>query len=217
MSYKPKKGTVFIDFDGTIIDNIQRQYMVYQNVAAGLGLTKTLKKSDYWQCRRSGVSFAMLFNIKHAIADIALVQKKYKQLIEKRDYLNKDKLISRAIKELQKLSKDYNLVLVSLRSRRNNFYWQLRELGIGKIFSDIKVGSAEGGAVKTKVGLIKKSRFYGVGNRYLIGDTEVDIQAGQKAGCDVITVYSGIRSSEYLRKYSPAKMVSDISKIDLAK
>ncbi len=210
-----KQSTIFIDFDGTLIDNQKRQFSVYEQVASSLKLKKRLKAKSYWQIRRQGVSFADLFKNEHLIDDSPRINKKYMQLVENRQLLKADRIIKNVRRTLKAFSGKHNLVLVSLRAKKNNFRLQLKNLGLRDFFDEINVSGSGRNPIKTKERLIKQSLFYKQKNRYLIGDTEVDILVGKKTRCTVIAVCSGIRSAEFLSKYGPEYLIKDISKAEL--
>jgi hypothetical protein len=78
------KGTIFVDFDGTLVDTAARQFAVYRDIAARLKVRGKLKKDGYWRQRRSGLSFVKVFQKNHAQADRVVIEKAYKQNIRKK-------------------------------------------------------------------------------------------------------------------------------------
>src|SRR3990172_4945100 len=77
------------------------------------------------------------------------------------------------------------------------------------VLSDIDGGFD---AKKTKQKLIENSPFNSE-IKYIVGDTEVDIESGRAAGCITIAVCFGMRQREYLDGFSPDHIIDSISEL----
>lgn len=207
----PKKNTLFIDFDGTLIDISQRYYVVYKYIVDKYIGGKVLSKKRYWDKRRTGMTFAKLLQQTYNISNVDSLAKRYLSLIENRKFLRLDRKFIGIRRLLRQIRGAYYIVLVSLRQSYKNLNWQLRKMGLVDLFDDIlSVPGGDSGA-EAKTELIRHSIYSKVKKKFVAGDTEVDIEAGCKAGCYTIAVCSGIRSRRYLTNLSPEYIISDIS------
>lgn len=205
-----RPNTIFIDLDGTIIDISDRHYEVYKSVAGQFITKNMLSKNEYWKKRCSGMSFVKVVQEAHGISNAASLERRYLSLIEQPRFLNLDHKFEGAGDIIEKLKNNCNIVLVTLRHNRRNLYWQLRQLNLDKIFDEILSGCNTGSDAKViKERLIKNSLFK-FATKYMVGDTEVDIQSGRAAGCITIAVCSGIRKCGYLKKSFPDYLINNI-------
>jgi len=83
--------TLFIDFDGTLVDVSQKYYAVYKKIAQKNNIKELLPKDVYWNKRRDGLSFVKLLQEVHRIDDTEDLQKEFISFIEEPEYLSLDK------------------------------------------------------------------------------------------------------------------------------
>lgn len=119
--------------------------------------------------------------------------------IEKKVYLQYDRVFPGIRSVLLDLNKRYDLILVTLRNNMENLHWELSKLKLKIYFKSIISGS---GSKKNLVEnyLIKHQN---IEKCLIVGDTEEDILTGVKLHIPTISVTYGIRSEEFLKKYNP--------------
>ena len=200
---------LIIDLDGTLIDDSNRHWSIFKDLAK-----IEIEEKRYWDYRRSGLSNRELF--KHLTGVDRFRIQEFKTLVEKRDYLKLDKLII-THQKLSQLSKFFELILCSVRSQEENFYWQLERLGIGHFFSTfVIIPHSE---------LIRNRNYYKapallerfsfMSGDFIIGDTEVDIYTGKQLGIKTVAVLSGIRTRILLQTFNPDFIIDNINSFEL--
>ena len=209
---KQEFGVIFLDLDGTLIDVSKRYYAIYKNIVDECNVNEILSKDEYWKLRRSGVSFVQLLNRVHNFTQTDQALAKYLYLIEKSNYLDLDYVLNGVEDTIVSLKQSNHVVLVTLRKNQNNLDRQLTRFGLLSMFDEILSAPGEKTSTASKRMLIENSLFFNIGEKYIVGDTEVDIVSGREAGCITIAVVSsGIRGREVLSGYKPDYMVDDVS------
>lgn len=207
---KVKPKTIFLDFDGTVIDVSARHYEVYRAVIKKYTSKNILSKNRYWEKRCSGMSFVKVIQETHKLSDDSYSERRYIELIEMPRFLNLDRKFKGVKSVLKRLKAHGNVVLVTLRHNRKNLNRQLKQVGLDRAFDQVLSDTGGGfGAKETKQKLIENSPFKSE-IKYIVGDTEVDIESGRAAGCITIAVCSGMRQREYLNSFSPDHIIDSI-------
>ena len=207
--------TLFIDFDGTLVDVSKRNYAVYIEIAKKNNVNQLLADNEYWDKRRDGLSFARLFQLVHGIDGGRHIQDEFISLIEQPKYLQLDKVFNEVTETLAELKDKYRLVLVSLRRNKFNLVNQLKSLTLDQLFDEILSVAGEPSGIEAKCNLIKSSKFFNSETKYMIGDTEVDIKTAYEIGGVAVSVLSGLRNLEYLSKLSPKYTIKEFSELPI--
>ena len=204
------KNNIFFDFDDTIISTKSRQYKVFQLLFKQLQITNNFSEEEFWNLKRSGQSsLDLLSTIDNNKKK--LFKKEWLKLIEEKKYLKYDKLIPNLKKILKNLSKNNNIYLLSCRQKRKNLIWELNQLTLKNYFKDIIISSPidrEKGKINQIKKIINKKN-----KNYLIGDTEVDILAARSFDFPCLSVTWGIRSADFLEKFSPDYLINQPDEI----
>lgn len=204
--------TVFIDFDGTIINVDCRQYKIYEDVLNLKSVKGRLSKSKYLSLRRDGLSFSKLLEVQHGIGDPHIIEKLYIEMAETPTYLKYDYLLPNVKTILEEISVKYNLVLVSLRRKELNFTNQLVALGIEEYFDQVLC--VKGSSWTAKSSAIVGSDFFFPEHSYLVGDTEVDVLCAREAKIMSVAIDTGLRSSIFLEKYCPNYLIHNLNELN---
>lgn len=179
----------YIDFDGTIVSNKKRLFHFFQDYIP-IEYKNVLTLNEFWNLKKLGVNEIDWLN-QHFSTNIDynkfLVRKKSE--IESIHYLMMDSLFPFAKEALFRLSKIFNLIIVSRRSHPENLIEEIHWLKIDKFFFDIGV-VAHGGMSKSQY---IKNNYFVSSHDIIIGDTEDDIQSGINLGINTFFVLSGIR------------------------
>lgn len=207
------KKKCFIDFDGTIVCNKRRLYKFFLNNIEKK-YEEVFTEDEFWTLKRLGVNEIDWINSKfcESISKKNWNDKKIK-LIETEEYLKYDRLFSYSKQALEKLSEDYQLILISRRSNASGLLSQLEELEIKNLLDEILIVPHDN---QTKAEFILRNNIK-VGNEDIfIGDTEDDIDSGIALGVKVFFVKSGIRSNWIIKvnnKYKNVIIVKTINEV----
>lgn len=204
---------IFFDLDGPILDIKLRYYELYRKFILMSDGT-SLDIDTYWDLKKEGVSLGEILK-KGGVSD--RLEGRYRVFLtenrEKDEYLELDRLHKNVSNVLEKLSKENDLYLVTLRRNKENLHRQLSNLGIMKYFKEIiseKRYIDEGWRIK--INLIKDKNL-DLSNGYFIGDTETDVLTGRNLGLKTIAISTGIRSKERLINLNPDYLIDDIKEI----
>ncbi|MBC8182570.1 HAD family hydrolase [candidate division KSB1 bacterium] len=196
---------IFWDLDGPILDVSEKYYSVYKDILLEKNAT-TLTKDVFWKLKRSRVSIEEILTRSNSQSLVELYKKLWFDRIETLKYLEKDSLQPGVIDVLKQCKQKNNLVMVTLRQRREKLLTQLKQLNLTQYFDDIlDSGDDIKPRWKIKYNLIKDYLNDNDGKVHtIIGDTETDILAGNNLGFISIAVLCGIRNEELL-KAKPTK------------
>ena len=230
----PSRQVLFCDFDGPIVDVSERYYRTYR-----LGLStlqaghrerygealpiQLLSKKQFWCMKRNRVAdteIAIRSGVPESLVDALLQQ--VKRIVNHPHLLQWDTLqpgAETAIHQLKRMG--LRLVLVTLRHPRQvQAFLQAHDLSqcIDEIFGASDINAAHLNRAEQKVSLLERaiatqnSQGYQTYPTFMIGDTEADIIAGQRAGIATVALTSGIRSQEYLKRYQPTSIEPNLLK-----
>lgn len=230
----PSGQVVFCDFDGPIVDVSERYYRTYrlglstlqaihqENHAEALPI-QILSKNQFWWMKRNRVAdtdIAMRSGVPVALVEGFLQQ--VQRIVNHPHLLQWDTLqpgADRAICQLKRMG--IRLVLVTLRHPRQvQTFLQAHDLSqhIDEIFGASDLNAAHLNRSEQKVVLLERAiaaqhhQGYQTAPTFMIGDTEADIIAGQRAGIATVAVTNGIRSHDYLERYQPTSIESNLLK-----
>lgn len=186
----------FIDLDGTLVDSRHRVYKLFIDLSKG-----SISFDDYWTIKQAGktnhdvLSQLQIKNpeVLHSFKD------NWFKLIESKQYLFLDELITKSTVALEKLNQRGKLVLVTSRQSSENAKWQLHELGISGFFHDVVVTEHKKSKSLVLADWFKINHLEVTDSSFMIGDTEEDLKAGIENRLKTIGVFSGFRSEAFLR------------------
>jgi len=201
---------VFLDLDGPLVDVSARYFAVHARILAARGVDPGDSRA-WWDRKRRGLSNAALL----AEARIAVPGDDYARdwlaAIEGDDVLALDRPVPGAIPALAAIAAHHPVVLVTLRQRCEALGAQLDRLGITPYLAAVRCASPlEGPGGPTK------ARLIGDGGSVeravcIVGDTEVDVEAGRRVGLRTVAVASGIRDRAALAALLPDVLVDDLA------
>ncbi|NEZ55652.1 HAD family hydrolase [Leptolyngbyaceae cyanobacterium CCMR0081] len=225
----PAGQVLFCDFDGPIVDVSERYYRTYrlglstlqasyqESHGAALSL-QILSKKQFWWMKRNRVAdtdIAIRSGVPTELVDTLLQQ--VQRIVNHPHLLQWDTLQPGADKAIHYLNRErgLRLVLVTLRHPRQvQAFLQAHDLSqyVDEIFGASDINAAHLNRAEQKVALLEraiaaqKSQGYQTYPTCMIGDTEADIIAGQRAGIVTIALTNGIRSCEHLKRYQPTSI-----------
>jgi len=209
---KKSRITLYIDLDGTIIDTSDRHYNVYKDILNNSSQA-ILSKEGYWLLKRSGYSLRDILRETINKKKIDHFFNLWIEKIELYDNLKFDKIIDDASDNLDFLSNEYNLVLISGRLNRTNLIKQLKELDIEKYFKAILNAQSLENPDRVKCKLINENSLFSNKNAWIIGDTEADINAGKKCKINTVAVLSGLRNEKKIKQLKPDYIINNFSNV----
>lgn len=187
---------IFFDFDGTLSDMSERWWRLHVDCMRACGGTPVSKKKYLIQ-KRNAISERII--VQEYLPQEKQVEKyivKRKQNIEKNKYLAFDHLIPGAHVILKLWQTKGDLILLTRRGSKQNFFRQIKKYNIKKYFSRlVPTGGQEKETILKKE--YTKSQLKGA---YLITDSLEEVQMGEKLGMKVLAIGYGTRSPEYFQK-----------------
>jgi phosphoglycolate phosphatase-like HAD superfamily hydrolase len=183
---------ILFDLDGTLIDVSARHYSLYKSVIRDQGV-EALAPGDFWRHRRAGESTIDLLAATPG-ADVERFTAAWMEGIERPRWLALDEPYEGAVRIIEALGTEYELVLITLRRDRVALMDQLDALQLRSYFTRVICHGPE---------LVKgKHQLQGVAELppggYIVGDTEADIELAAKTGRRAICVSYGVRSGCFL-------------------
>ncbi|MBE9066723.1 HAD family hydrolase [Leptolyngbya cf. ectocarpi LEGE 11479] len=231
---EPSGQVLFCDFDGPIVDVSERYYRTYR-----LGLStlqanhqerhgeplplQLLSKNQFWWMKRNRVADTDIAIRSGVPADLVnTLLQQVQRIVNHPHLLQWDSLQPGAETAIHQLKHaGIRLVLVTLRHPRQvQAFLQAHDLSqcIDEIFGALDINAAHLNRAEQKVALLEraitaqKNQGYKTFPTCMIGDTEADIIAGQRAGIVTVAVTNGIRSHDYLKRYQPTSIASNLLK-----
>ncbi len=128
----------------------------------------------------------------------------------------KSKPITGAIKTLEMLSKKSKLSVITMRyAPKEVINAELEHFGLSKYFTHIVTALDTHKPKPSPEALIKAVSVMGVQMRdcMIVGDSVIDIKAGEAAGAKTAAVLSGLYSHEELLKENPNYILNDLTEL----
>jgi beta-phosphoglucomutase-like phosphatase (HAD superfamily) len=211
---------LFLDFDGTLIDDSARHYATYVDVLALPDLRGVpIPEKEYWGLRRENKP------IDDLLRRSRLFPTKFKQFcdafearLETPEMLSLDKLRPGTETALGKLYTKTPIVLVTQRRDGEELENQLAQLGLKKYFVTVIFGKPEvprrpnkdhrwqhkAGLVRTRYKILPTQSLY-------IGDTENDVKVARDLKFEVWLLEGGHRTKELQIKADPDRIEADLA------
>ena len=171
---------IFLDFDGTLVDLWPRYYAVF----CDLTKLNNVSLSEYRHTKQKLIKDSLVTEYFGQKLSSDYFEKK-RIMLEEKKYLSLDKLFFEK-EEIQCLLKK-NCIILSKRRNRNNFYWQLDNLGI----------KCNAYVVENKLEWIQAHASNE--NHIIIGDSVDDLKVGMLPNVTAWMVGYGVNVKEQFR------------------
>lgn len=205
------RPALFWDLDGPLLDVRARYHGVYALIAAELGIPP-LGPVEYWSAKRRRSPLEQLFP---GIEDEARLRSYYLERwlarIEAPEWLSRDVLVLGALECLDRLAASHRLYLVTLRRDPAALAEQLEQLRLRPYFAGVFSGWAPDEAARLKAGWIDQVASGPAS--WIIGDTEVDMEAARLSNIGAVGVSFGIREPDDLIRAGAAEIVDDLCRL----
>lgn len=211
---KPKG--IIRDFDGPVLDGVDRHYAVYREILEQHGFAP-LSRDHYWDLKRNLVNRRAILTMSGAAGLYDVFLQAWLNRIELREYLRLDRLQPGIIEVLRNWrSHRIPVVLATLRNSKANVDWQMQELQLEEYFQGVVVVDSlgQGGEESWKSKAAAVRHHLGpvpMESAVWVGDTEVDMQAAQALGARSCAVLCGLRTEAHLRTFTPDYVFSDVA------
>jgi len=201
---------VFIDLDGTLLDVSRRHYAVYRDLLREWGKVP-LPPERYWALKRANTRLGATLAESGAAGLIDAFRHTWLERIERRDYLDMDTIVGGGREMLVCLGADHRLILVTLRHSSESLAQQLDALSLRELFQAVLTAGHPNADYSVKARLIEPHQSSGAG--WLVGDTELDVEAARAVGLPCCAVTWGLRSRSLLEALRPDALVDDVEAI----
>jgi phosphoglycolate phosphatase-like HAD superfamily hydrolase len=200
-------ATLIFDLDGTLLDVRRRHYAVYSHVLRELG-QPPLPEAEYWRRRRDGEgTLAVVGDLPGDI--VSRFQAAWLDRIESRHYLALDRPYADVRGVLMELCRDHRLVLVTLRRDAAALSWQLWESRLTPFFKEVVSPSYYIPTRKSEL----LPYWYPIGEAWVIGDSEADLELASDLGAKCICLSEGVRSADFLRERGATVIASSVREL----
>jgi phosphoglycolate phosphatase-like HAD superfamily hydrolase len=184
---------LFLDLDGTLLEDKFRHYFCYRDILETMG-GKPLDIETYWNLKRNKMRQQEILQVSSFQGDQDTFYWEWVSRIEEQSYLRYARLKPRVIETLEEWKQFCEkMVLLSMRNSFDNLIWQLKETGLYSFFDEVLHCSP----------LIKYGKYNVLKNitfsfAVFIGDSEEDMKPAKMLGMKTIAVTNGIRDPKYL-------------------
>lgn len=206
--------TFFIDLDGTIINSIERHYLLLNELLKKNKVNKNIDKEKYYTLKRDGIN-----NYNYLINNLLLEQEKallikneWIKEIEELKWITFDKLYDDSIFFLDSIKNNKIYYLTARENKKNvrlqisNF--QLKEYAQNTFIVDSK------NPVEGKIKIVEKyQKEHPKEKLIIIGDTEVEFLTAKKLKIECYILNRGFRSKQFLLKNGINKTYNNLYEI----
>ena len=185
--------TIYIDFDGTLVNVYKRYLGILQSF---LGNDYLINQKQYIDLKKKRIKDHKIIELLFDGHKIDL--KKYieykNHLIESNKWLAKDELIGDFFFYINKAKMSgFKVSLITARNNSDNLIYQLKKLNIYNLFNNIYVVGLKKN-INTKLELLKKIHSKG---DIIIGDSPMEIDAAYNLNLESYFVDSGLYDKSF--------------------
>lgn len=182
-----KLGVIAIDLDGTLLNSANRHQIVLDSVLKKYQLNvNTSNLNEFKNSGHNNIEFLKNNGVSESLAKE--MQSQWIEHIEDEIYLATDVLYKDTLHFLEKLSSNYELILLTARKNKIGTEKQISNLRLNKFFKKIIIVSD----AKLKSAALSENNV-----QLMIGDTETDWSAAVNAGIAFKMLNRGFRNKEF--------------------
>lgn len=202
--------TLFLDFDGPILDVAERYHRVHQDLV-GAAHAGAFTTAEFWELKRNRTPVReILQRCGAAPESLEAYSAGWLREIEAPARFGTDVVHPGVADALREWCARHRLVLVTLRQDAAQVRAELERFRLAGCFSDVLVGDPRiRDGWQTKATLIRGSRWFEPGGA-MAGDTEIDLRAARLVGLKSIGVLSGIRNRRLLELEKPDHLLDKL-------
>lgn len=200
---------IIFDLDGTLIDSSERMYQLFQTLVPQSLLTK----SEYLKLKRDKISHKMI--LEKYFPDVLFedFNLKWMQEIEKEKYILLDQNYSDTIYILDKLSKKYDLFLLTSRQSKNELIKELQRLKLEGFFTEFFITKGKYSKKELLYNYEKYCSGFLDNVKYYVTDMGDDILIGNELKLVTIAILHGFMNEVRLKEYYPNYIISNLAEL----
>jgi phosphoglycolate phosphatase-like HAD superfamily hydrolase len=207
------KPTLYLDFDGTIVDPSERLYRLYSDALRQLGWPP-LSKRRYWALTRRRQPERAIVERTAPVGAAAKYLASRSDRLESPELLRHDAVLPGVAAALAELTPAYRLVLVSFRRHEAALRDQVAALGLAPRFAAVVAcHQSDLPGWRAKAAAIQADPGFDPVRAAVAGDTEDDISAGQALGVPTVAVLSGLRTPAFLTALQPTVVLPSLARL----
>jgi beta-phosphoglucomutase-like phosphatase (HAD superfamily) len=210
---------LFLDLDGTLLDDKTRHYATYVEVLAMADMRgHPIPEKEYWGLRQEKKTIDEILRMSRLFpTKFKMFAERFDARLESPEMLALDTVRPGTETALGKLYTKTPIILVTQRRDALNLETQLVALGIKKYFVTVLAGAPErtkrvdpDARWKHKAKLVRDRYKILPTEAVYIGDTETDVKACRDLKFEVYLVENGHRTREQAIKADPDRLVPDL-------
>jgi phosphoglycolate phosphatase-like HAD superfamily hydrolase len=210
---------IFLDLDGTLLDDTERHYQTYLELCHAPDLKAVpIPKHEYWVLRRKGVSWEEILKKSRLFpTKFQHFRDRFEERVETPEMLTHNRLVEGAETFLGKVYTKTPIVLISQRNNAAGLETELHGYGVRKYFVTVLCGGPKrkrkdrpSDRGEQKASLIRQRYKMPPADALYIGDTETDVAVARAFGLTIFLVEGGHRSKEQLMKADPDRIVANL-------
>lgn len=185
--------TIFLDFDGTLVDVMPRFHAIFSEYLTQKGYPSP-DVDEYRRLKQSHSYDPEIFKVLGFEIDWKDYRTWKMERVESLDYLRLDRLIGDPHQVIAQIrQKGYSVVLLSARMEKENLMLELKWLGIHDLFDSVIVTERyeEDSKARALAGLVGEGDI-------IVGDSETEVIASRELGIKHFGVATGLRSPGFL-------------------
>lgn len=184
--------TICLDLDGTLITCEPRQSAVLRAALAAIGTSADVEK--VWELKRAGATTENALRALDLAPDLAAdVARMWREMIEQPFWLGLDSAFPDALSALALMKANFELALITARSRPEWAEHQIRGMGLRDFFCRVEIVSP------VRQHSAKADVLKAIAPVAFFGDTETDARAAAASNVEFYAVASGQRNVTFLR------------------
>lgn len=208
--------TIYLDLDGPLLNGKFRHHYCYSKILNQHGFSG-LEIEEYWNKKRALIDRKALLSLSGCVHLYDEFLAEWLSVIETREALSLDTLQLGALECLVSWVKaGKKIILVTLRSNKENTIFQLGALGLLDLLDDVLIcDHSKGGLGKAEKVRDSCSKGLSLSKAIWVGDTEADWQAAVELCLPVYLVENGLRDKTALEGLSGVQLIPSISALTL--
>src|SRR3990167_228232 len=206
------KRVIFIDLDGTILNNDRRWYRLHLDLAKSYRF-QPINRTTYLQAKKNNINERIIIQKTNIVPHkINAYIKKRINLLEIQKYLLFDKVKPGMRGFLKKFANNYQLILVTKRNKPRNCLSQLNQTHLLPYFSKVIITKQDEKDRKVRKYLSQKQ----IQDSVFVGDTEDDYQTARKLKINCLLVTYGARNKNFIQKIKPPYIADTVEELTCA-
>lgn len=198
--------TLLFDFDGTLVDVSRKYYATYVSFVRKHD-GRVLPFEEYWPAKRAGIGESELLR-RSGLERVAGADLRdhVRATIEEPAQLALDRPFEATVRTLSTLSGNHPCHLVSMRRNHDRLLEQVERLELRRFFASVIRPSSFPDDPGMPAGRAKADTLRGLDvarPALIVGDSGMDILAGQALGIRTCGVTTGVRDAQCLLAYRP--------------